>query len=42
VQSQLSQFIAGLGPIVLTLIAAMLVAGIAVLALGGRRRRVSR
>lgn len=42
VQSQLSQFVVGLGPVVLALVAVMLATGIALLAVGGRRRRVPR
>lgn len=41
-QSQLSQFVAGLGPGTLTLVAGTLAVGIAALALGGRRPKVPR
>ncbi len=42
VQSQLSQFVAGLGPVVLTVVAGVLFTAVAVLAFAGRRRGVPR
>lgn len=42
VQSELSRFVAGLGPVVLMLVIATLAASVALVALSGRQRRISR